>query len=314
MNSAHLIQTLLWLTTLWLLTACDVDGDLPPCQWNVQIDYTYAPYGTKFDVREYMRTYHHYVFNEQEVLVDTTGIACAPGQVRFDLPPGKYTAVVWTNINGNTLYVPQVQPGVSRMGELTLQRRDANTAPDQLYYAAIPFEVAEGLSYYEATFTDAFARITFHVHWAEGQQPPVEELVDLNIRIDQAPSSLGFTPGQQVQAYRNDVACFLPATVEPTTSHRKSVKCYGGEIETAFVTGRLARSDHILFRLYAGDTPLMKEIDLNRYFNETEMDLAGDCIQEYGIDIKIGDNIIIVTSINMGGWEEGGELGGGWTN
>ena len=325
MNGLSAIWPLLLLLYLpLLLTACDVDGDLPECKWNVSIDYTYTPYAQRLPPGDYMTSFSYYVFDEQGVLADTGrgggrndeggestggGIACNPGQIRFKLPPGKYTVVAWANINGNTA-TPVVQPGTSTLAELALQRREATAAPDPLYYGAIPIEVTEGVRRFEASLTDAFARLTLHIHWTDGAQPPPEELRNLSIRLTQAPVTLGFTPGRERQAYRNDVACFLPATVPPTGDYRQAVSCTGSSIDASLLLYRLAADDHPVFCLYAGDTPLMKLIDLHRYFEETDTDLAGDCIQEYGLDIEIGDGTVTVTSINMGGWEEGGEIGG----
>lgn len=322
MNGAYIIRSLLSLIWLPLLTGCDIDGDLPECEWNVSIDYTYAPYGWKLPLEGYMTRFNYYVFDEQGTLVDTgggkeeestgRGITCSFGQIRFKLPPGRYTAVAWANIGNNTNIAPRIQPDVSTLQELMLQRRETAPAPDRLYYGAIPFEVGEGLSHYEAALTDAFARLSFVVHWAEGQQPAPDRLKDLNIRLTQTPATLAFAPGEQVQAYRNDVARFLPATAEPTGSYRQPVNSYGGRIEAAVTLCRLALTDHPVFCLYAGDTPLMKEIDLQHFFIDTETDLKGDCIQDYGLDVEIGKNSVIVSYISMGDWEEGGDLSVGW--
>jgi hypothetical protein len=75
-----------------------------------------------------------------------------------------------------------------------------------------------------------------------------------------------------------------------------------------FVTFRFRGDSEILFCIYLEEERVMKEIDLNRFFHETGIDLHYELWQEYSIFIEIDGDKVKVSFVEVEGWEDGGRI------
>lgn len=301
---------MLLVMSLMGLIGCDIDGDLPPCSWNVRITYNYSPYGEPFPLKECLRNLHEYVFDENGLLVGTDmGLKCTPEQTEYNLPVGTYTVVAWGNMGENTEQ-PVCETGVSRLSELQLHiKRTKDNGADDLLYAAIPFKVGgKGRHDLKAALTDAYATISFNVTWA-GKQIP-EGVTGWEMRLAKVPAAYRFKPGAQLQAFEKNTAQFLPEFPGVEASYIAHPVRSGESITGIFKTYRLTSDDYPVFCLYADGVPVMKEIDLERLFRESDVDPGQARVQQYDIDVTIDGESIYVMFTILSGWEEGGAIGG----
>lgn len=306
------LRVLLSLALLPLLVAgCDVDGDLPPCSWNVRITYNYSPYGFRQPLKAHLRNLHEYLFDARGILLGVDiGVKCNADETDYYLPAGNYTLVAWGNLSGGT-EAPVCEVGRSTLSDLRVSVKQAQNGSfaDDLLYAALPFRVnGAGRHDLKVALTDAYAMLTFNVSWVEGKVP--DGLEGWTMQLVDAPGIYSFEPGTELQAFERNTAQFLPMQPDGGVLYTAHAVRDEETISGLFRTFRISPHSHPLFRLYAHGEPVMKEIDLERLFRETEINTDDERVQQYDIHIRIDGETVHVMFAVLSGWEEGGPIGG----
>ena len=327
------------------LYACDIEYDHEICGHNVEILYWYdaemsAPDNKLSDV---VSSLDEYLFDADGVLVRAHRIAadeCDGGfSSKSQLPPGRYSVITWGNRSDiNT--VNDAVTGVTRREEMLLSvncphaidpGRQANG--DRLYYAYRTFTVPEvGETYVKASMVHSHLVLKYRVRW-RGKAPANTK--DFYSEMNSLSSSYGFMPqyryqGNICQNHDPDADDYKMQCMESRhyiktvfdnreRNHRQEVDMNGDkQIFGEFVTYRLRNTTPVTMTLWsagtgtkAGEpTQIMKEIDLNRWFSEKNIELDRNLKQEFYLDFEIlDDGTVIVSEVEIGDWHEGGELG-----
>lgn len=302
-----------------LLASCDVDGELPSCPYSVKIDYTFTADSELQMLADYISTLTEYLFDDRGVLVGVnSGVRCAYGSTQYSLTPGKtYTLVTWGNQNNYTRCTPYTL-GQTTQDELLLSLQAPETAAnptgwqrqaDKLYYGYATFTVPPtGVLHQIVELSQVHANLTFTFRWV-GRPPTAKEY--FNLRLCQMSGTFTFAPGVQVEDKRGGKGVLtLPTSGDGLCNHRLSLYTIDDQPEGNLTTFRFTSAHHPLLRLYDGDKPMMKEVDLHRFFSEMEVDLDHALRQDYALVIEInGDNVFVMFA-DLGGWDEGESIGG----
>ena len=84
---------------------------------------------------------------------------------------------------------------------------------------------------------------------------------------------------------------------------------YDGEVIGEFVTFRYTASTHQLWSLWRDGEQIVKDIDLNLFFNKLPMDMDTNMEQEFDLLVTVYENKIVVTQATASDWDEGGAIG-----
>ena len=76
-----------------------------------------------------------------------------------------------------------------------------------------------------------------------------------------------------------------------------------------FVTFRYTSSTHLLWSLWRDGEQIVKDIDLNLFFNKLPMDMDTNMEQEFDLLVTVYENKIVVTQATASDWDEGGAIG-----
>ena len=92
-------------------------------------------------------------------------------------------------------------------------------------------------------------------------------------------------------------------------SHAHAAMNYEGEVIGEFVTFRYTSSTHQLWSLWRDGEQIVKDIDLNLFFNKLPMDMDTNMEQEFDLLVTVYENKIVVTQATASDWDEGGAIG-----
>ena len=76
-----------------------------------------------------------------------------------------------------------------------------------------------------------------------------------------------------------------------------------------FFTFRYTSSTHQLWSLWRDGEQIVKDIDLNLFFNKLPMDMDTNMEQEFDLLVTVYENKIVVTQATASDWDEGGAIG-----
>lgn len=309
----------LWsLLLLWLFVgACDIDDELPECNYNARIDFFYTLNTPANVLPLYIHRMTDYVFDADSTLIDiyTRERQSELTYRGLQLPPGQYSLVSWGNARNATTVVPS-RIGSTRLDEMLLYLDNplANGFQgngDKLYYGYCQVEVKpQGISHTRVDMTHAHCRLGITVKWKRGAPPDTQ---NFHMELRNIAGTYRFTAKQQLPtgyapgfyAIPQEGTARLNHWVDTQMGITRSVK---GE----FVTLRLTSDDHPIFCLYAADKPLIKEIDLHKYFTTMQTNLDRNLQQEFDLMMEVQpDGTVVVSPARISDWQEGESIGGG---
>lgn len=332
------VASLLWL--LLAPVACDIDGDLAECPYNARLEYWYTGTGQANVLPDY-------VYRMDEFMFDSLGILCHRREIsskknvaaELGLPPGRYTLVAWGNLDSCSR-ISETKIGETRLEDVCLYAdrpfggkgaRAAGGAvlasTEKLYYGYADFRIAErGVSRGRVDMVHAHLKLDVTVKW-KGRAPA--DTGDWYMTLAGIYPEYRFLPEFEVKgsAYstyasdagsggltRSGVWYYIPgrpAGCLPATCKVAAKMDITRTVSVQFVTYRLASADHPVLQLYGGGVPLLREIDLEKYFRTMQIDLDRNLRQEFSLVVEVdADGGIIVMSAKVSDWNDGGTIGG----
>lgn len=313
-----------------LLPACDVEGELEICPYNVRLDYFYSRYGTqRNELTGYLNYHCQYLFDAEGLLLDTIPLrGKAMQQGEFDLAPGRYTVMCWAN-RDSTNRIDEPVIGTTTLRDLTLAidhayvTNDETPAPPSgyewqadcapLYYAYADFEVIAGkIIRRRVDFVSAHCRLTIKVRWKDRAPDNTGNFV---MTLRNVPSRVGSEPEFTLDALPESMVYNIPTVyLSPMVNHAAPATMdITREINGRIICNRLRDSNHPLLGLYAGQKPLLNDIDLQRYFRAMGTHLDTNLLQDFSLLIEIDkDGNATIRPLGNNDWIDGGTIGSGF--
>ena len=339
MNKRTDLLLLLCLMLMLCLSACDIDGDLAECPYDARLEYWYTGTGQANVLPDYVFRMHEFVFDSVGVLCYKREISGRKGiAAELSLPPGRYTLVAWGNID-TCSRMSHAEIGKTHIEELRLRadrpyregtRGGGTSVPlqasaEKLYYGHAGFRIAErGVSRGRADMVHAHLKLDVTVKW-KGRAPT--DTGDLYMTLSGIYPEYQFLPKYEVKGSpyssysadnggamtRSGIWYYIPgrpAGVEPVTYKVATRMDITRTVSAQFVTYRLTSSDHPVLQLFGGGQPLIREIDLEKYFRTMQIDLDKNLRQEFSLVVEVDANDgIIVSSARVSDWVDGGTIG-----
>ena len=329
------IRLLLCLTLMLCLGACDIDGDLAECPYNARLEYWYTGTGQANVLPDYVYRMHEFVFDSVGVLCHKREISGRKGiAAELSLPPGRYTLVAWGNID-TCSRTGKTEIGKTRLEDLRLYadrpykstRASASLqAPaEKLYYGHAGFRIADrGVSRGRVDMVHAHFKLDVTVKW-KGRAPT--DTGDFYMTLGGIYPEYQFLPkfevkGSPYSTYsadnggamtRSGIWYYIPGRPKDCSPVTYKVAARMSVAQTAgaqFVTYRLTSADHPVLQLFGGGEPLIREIDLEKYFRTMQIDLDKNLRQEFSLVVEVApDGGIIVSSATVKDWIDGGSIG-----
>ena len=315
------------------------------CDYTVQIYYHYNQENTSGSVNmieHHVFTIDEYIFDEGGVLVAINPVdrdVCdGTWHSDLDLPPGKYTVISVGNRdarsfigdrgNGNAAPVR----GVTRRGDMTLTHTNTVAYADhseRLYYGYRTFSVEpNNVSKIRMDMVHSHHVLRFRIRWKRNAPP----MGDYTATMSFIPSEYTLMPHyvypEQYQCETHDpnthdeynricqaVRHHIPTVHQDRNilNHKVNLKRnVDGEIRGEFIMYRIKNESTPTMALFSGSSPagtqIMKDINLQKYFSDRNINLDQTLKQEYDIDILIDDGSVFVSPINVADWNDGGKL------
>ena len=320
------------------LGACNIDGDLTECPYNARLEYWYTGTGQANVLPDYVYRMHEFVFDSVGVLCHKREISGRKGiGAEVNLPPGRYTLVAWGNID-TCSRMSHTEIGRTHIEELRLwadrpyreETRGGTSAPlqapaEKLYYGHAGFWIAErGVSRGRVDMVHAHLKLDVTVKW-KGRAPT--DTGDFYMTLGGIYPEYQFLPkfevkGSPYSTYsadnggamtRSGIWYYIPGRPKDCSPVTYKVAARVSVAQTAgaqFVTYRLTSADHPVLQLFGGGEPLIREIDLEKYFRTMQIDLDKNLRQEFSLVVEVDANGgIIVSSAKVSDWVDGGTIG-----
>ena len=317
-----------------LFSACDISAELPDCDYNARLEYWYVYTGGENELPDYVDCLDEYLFDSDGILRQVTHLPedSLPAHTLV-VAPGLYTLVSWANLDGRSRVVPAVI-GQTRLEEIRLIHNDevllsstkkvaanskgvyefSNNEP--LYYATDILEVPRsGIVRKRVNTTHAHAVLKVTVQWLKNVPANTN---DFTFSLRGLSSGYGFDIGETVNTAvsgfntGNGTVYYIPRVVEfPYVNHRIKASMRPNRTLTGdLVTYRYTDDTDLFFRVWAGDKPLIREVNLSQFFREMSIPLSRNIRQEFAITIRIDGDKISVLFTGASDWEDGGTIGG----
>lgn len=314
--------------------SCHIDADLKECTYNARLEYWYTGSGTANVLPDYIYTMREFVFDSLGVLRQVNEIAAKQGiAAELNVPPGKYTLVTWANIDSSS-HVNRAEIGRTTKEEMLLSMDNPykwlksesayHGNAERLYYGFASFQVYEyGVTRQRIDMTHSHCLLNLTVKW---KYNPPRDTRNFCFYLLDVPSEYRFLPGYEVHGsasmpYREPEypstrsgSCNYIASksdTEKLVDHRLDVKMdITRTLSGEFVTYRLSNDTHPVLRICAGETLLVREIDLNKYFRQMDIDLDQNLRQEFNLIVEVDGDKVLVSSARVSDWIDGGAIGG----
>lgn len=308
-----------------VLFSCSFEDEPGLCPYNVRLEYHYAGAPDVDNLSVYTDVLCQYIFAEDGTLLKADTLT---GQEIFEwkgtLEAGRYTVVTWGNLGTEQQFVPMV-PGSVRIEEAGLSTaaeeapreeapregppREGRGNTSRLYFGYHALHVLPGESLRRKLYlTHAHASLHITVRWDEGLTPPHPGRFSLRLRG--IPAEYEYRAGMEIPMSNADGAYTMPQTGFLHTNHSvRAAMNYEQEVVGEFVTFRYTSATHPMLSLYREGKPLMKELDLERFFRKLPVELNENTEQEFNLLVLIQKDKITVSEMGATDWEEGGGLG-----
>lgn len=314
--------------------SCNIDADLKECPYNARLEYWYTGSGSANVLPDYIYTMREFVFDSLGVLRQVNEIAAKKGiAAELNVPPGKYTLVTWANIDSAS-HVNQAEIGHTTKEEMRLYMDNpykvlksesaVHGNAERLYYGFATFYVNNrGVTRQRMDMTHSHCLLNLTVKW---KYNPPRDTKNFCFYLLNVPSEVRFLPGYEVRgsasmpyqepeypATRSGSSNYIPLTSDgqKLVDQRLDVKMdITRTLSGEFVTYRLTNDTHPVLRICAGETLLVREIDLNKYFRQMDIDLDQNLRQEFNLIVEVDGDKVFVSSARVSDWIDGGVIGG----
>jgi len=319
-----------------------MDDELMTCPYNVQLEYWYSQEGTKQQnmINNYIYDIIEYIFDEDNILYAIQKLPGTSERGKYysemTLPPGRYTAVAWGNLSGNT---PEFNPTIGQTTKETMVIRlgipdnAANETPQpgeirqnigRIYYAFSAFTVQDkSISRIRMGMTHAHCLLDITVKWKANTPPNTR---NFRLQLREVPGVYHMDPayGSSINGPVKIPVTDYPVSNRnaiyyiPTIEESKELQRHQAEarmditrtLKGQIITHRYRNNSQILFSVYAAEEQLTKEIDLQKYFQTMNIDRDRNLRQEFHIVVEVQTDQILVYPAIQSDWENGGVIGG----
>ena len=295
-----------------MLSGCSFGDEPSVCPYNVRMEYWYAGSSTENTLPTYVDNLRQYLFDAKGNLLATITLkGDSVAGWNGNLPDGVYTLVLWGNLSdeSNANETIQIQnENDMNMNEMTLSAQQTGIPPgyrgntSRLYYGTTAFTRRR-----RVYLSHAHAVLSVTVRWMTGE-PPADGI--FRMRLKGIPAVYGFTGGNEATIPSGDGQYIIPRITGGITYHEtRAALSYDGEVIGEFVTFRYTASTHQLWSLWKDGEQIVKDLDLNLFFNKQSVNMDTNMEQEFDLLVSVYDDKIIVTQATASDWDEGGTIG-----
>ena len=305
----HIIRGLLSI----VLTACSFGDEPAICPYNTRLEYWYAGSGTQNMLPTYVDNLRQYLFDaDGQLLSEITLRGDSISGWQGELKDGTYTFVLWGNLGGTNEQIITTKSNMN-INEMTLSAEQQGIPPgyrgntDRLYYGTATVEVKNGAAQRRRIYlSHAHAAMTVTVRWMTDE--PADGI--FRMRLKGIPALYSFNGSEANLVPSGDGTYSLPYIGNKIAYHEtRAAMNYEGEVIGEFVTFRYTSSTHQLWSLWRDGEQIVKDIDLNLFFNKLPMDMDTNMEQEFDLLVTMYENKIVVTQATASDWDEGGAIG-----
>lgn len=301
-----------------MLSGCSFGDEPFVCPYNVRMEYWYAGSSTENTLPTYVDNLRQYLFDAKGNLLATITLkGDSVAGWNGNLPDGDYTLVLWGNLSdeSNANETIQIQnENDMNMNEMTLSAQQTGIPPgyrgntSRLYYGTTAFILQNGATRRRRVYlSHAHAVLSVTVRWMTGE-PPADGI--FRMRLKGIPAVYGFTGGYEATIPSGDGQYIIPRITGGITYHEtRAALSYDGEVIGEFVTFRYTASTHQLWSLWKDGEQIVKDLDLNLFFNKQSVNMDTNMEQEFDLLVSVYDDKIIVTQATASDWDEGGTIG-----
>ena len=301
-----------------MLSGCSFGDEPFVCPYNVRMEYWYAGSSTENTLPTYVDNLRQYLFDAKGNLLATITLkGDSVAGWNGNLPDGDYTLVLWGNLSdeSNANDTIQIQnENDMNMNEMTLSAQQTGIPPgyrgntSRLYYGTTAFTLQNGATRRRRVYlSHAHAVLSVTVRWMTGE-PPADGI--FRMRLKGIPAVYGFTGGNEATIPSGDGQYIIPRITGGITYHEtRAALSYDGEVIGEFVTFRYTASTHQLWSLWKDGEQIVKDLDLNLFFNKQSVNMDTNMEQEFDLLVSVYDDKIIVTQATASDWDEGGTIG-----
>ena len=283
------------------LVACDIDGPVPECDYNVLIAYSYTT-GSGNEIGDYVSSATDYLFDSAGKLADIrTYGKDGVTQTRIKLSPGHYSLIRWGNLSEkSTLYPPASDSTGCLLTHCQL------LSNDPLHYSRTELEVPPvGIVRKKAYQTHAYLRLHITVKGIEGNSGD-----SYTMYLDGAPSGVYFRTDRTIHAHNDSIGIPRQNDSHPSTRRLEGCKMKkNGDIEGEFICNRLTSRSRPSFSLGLNDRAILTDVDLKHFFDTMLIDMDTNECQEFRLRITYENGKVYISFVSLGDWEEGGSFG-----
>lgn len=267
---------------------------------------------------------------------------------QINLPPGCYSVIAVGNRDDRSMVMDAnntgsaletLIPGVTRREDMLLELNNAEAKPDgtsgeseRLYHGYKTFTVMpEGISRVRVDMVNAHMKLKFRVTWKNGATPPSG--TGYYALLESVPSKYNLMPeliypvnSFECQKHDPDLHDLYPSSCNSVIHHiphvcheQENVLRYRNEARInvdkemwgEFISYRIKTMTRPKLRIFdAKGVQIVRDVDLQKYFDWLGYDVDSQLKQDYEIDIVIDGDKIIMMPLDVADWEEGGVLGG----
>lgn len=301
-----------------MLSGCSFGDEPSVCPYNVRMEYWYAGSSTENTLPTYVDNLRQYLFDAKGNLLATITLkGNSVAGWNGNLPDGDYTLVLWGNLSdeSNANETIQIQnENDMNMNEMTLSAQQTGIPPgyrgntSRLYYGTTAFTLQNGATRRRRVYlSHAHAVLSVTVRWMTGE-PPADGI--FRMRLKGIPAVYGFTGGNEATIPSGDGQYIIPRITGGITYHEtRAALSYDGEVIGEFVTFRYTASTQQLWSLWKDGEQIVKDLDLNLFFNKQSVNMDTNMEQEFDLLVSVYDDKIIVTQATASDWDEGGTIG-----
>ncbi|WP_455638764.1 FimB/Mfa2 family fimbrial subunit [Parabacteroides sp.] len=299
-----------------MLTGCTFGDEPSVCPYNIRLEYWYAGSNVENTLPIYVDNLRQFLFDGEGKLVATTTLqGDSITGWSGELPDGRYTVVLWGNLGDeNKMPVDILPENNASLNEMSISAVTEGVPPGfrgntgRLYYGTATFEVENGVTLRQRVYlSHAHAVLTITVRWMADAPP---EGGTYRMRLKGIPAVYGFTGQWENTTPGGDGVYTIPRIGGVITYHEtKASMNFDGEVNGEFVTFRYMSGTHQMWSLWRDGVQIVKELDLNSFFQKIPMDMNTNMEQEFDLLVTVYKDKIIVTQSTAADWDEGGTIG-----
>lgn len=317
------------LAMVGLLSACSlIDEDA--CQVNY-IEYRYLNNVNLESTYPYLAKVTDFIFTKDSVLyrVDSNITNGKIAKRPINLPDGEWIVYTYANLNGASK-VSDYVIGKTRLSEMSVRVHNPPSytgtyAPgngetptlrtgdsDRLYFGKVALSVKGGFTdrIYTVDMSNTHIWFSGTVRWKRPMDFFNRANENFHIRLEYVPVEFSFLNDNKMDSKYN-IPYSTPRITEELATHFVKLEPTNkiGEYTFQVYGLRWEKGRAPVLRIYNGESSLInKELPLNKYFDEQDINLTYTRVQFFNLLIEVDEEIVSISDISIGGWENGGSI------